>query len=258
MKNMAELIHLPNARGIIGRKRIYLNVVSSTNTWLLERPHLLIMEGLMVYAGWQTAGRGSKGRTWLSLSGRQLFCSIALKPSMPQNQLPGLTLFIGAAVAQGLTHLGIRGIGLKWPNDVLLNGKKIAGILCEMGRSPQHEDYYVVAGIGLNLQGQVSGCIAETATSLEAEGYSIQLEQALDAILDALNETYWNIQAQNKSMLLQLWRNHSHTLGKQVRIVSGDTEVTGVALDILENGALLLQTENGSVSINHGSLFYTL
>lgn len=257
MKNMAELIHVPNIKDIIGRERIYLDVVSSTNTWLLERPHLMTLEGLTVYTGRQTAGRGSKGRTWLALPGRQLFCSIVLKPSMPQSQLPGLTLFIGAAVAQGLSQLGVTGIGLKWPNDILLNGKKIAGILCEMGRHPQLEDCYVVAGIGLNLQGQVSDCIAETATSLEVEGYSIQIEQALNAILNVLNEICQDIQAQNKSKLLQLWKKHAHTLGKRVRIVLGSTEVTGVALDILENGALLLHTENGNVSINYGSLFYT-
>lgn len=256
MKNMAELIYTCNAKGIIGMKRIYLDVVSSTNTWLLERPHLLTIEGLTVYAGRQTAGRGSKGRAWLSLSGKQLFCSIVLKPAMPQNQLPGLTLFIGTAVAQGLTQLGVTGIGLKWPNDILLNGKKIAGILCEMGRYPHYEDYYVVAGIGLNLQGMVAGCIAETATSLEAEGHSIRLEEALNAILEVLNETYRDIQSQNKSRLLQLWRKYSHTLGKQVRIVSGFTEMTGLALDIMENGALILQTEKGIVSINCGSLFY--
>lgn len=256
MKDTAKLIHIPNAKGIIGRERVHLDAVGSTNTWLLERPHLLSIEGLTVYADEQTAGRGSKGRNWLSLSGKQLFCSISMKPAIPQNQMPGLTLFIGAAVAQGLTQLGVRGLSLKWPNDILLNGKKIAGILCEMGRPSENGKCYMVAGIGLNLQGHTWGPIAETATSLEKEGYSIQRRQALDAILDALNEIYRNIQAQNRSWLLQLWRTHSHTLGKRVKIVSGTTELTGIALDVLENGALLLQTEDEIVPINHGSLFY--
>lgn len=255
MKNTAEFIHNGNSKGIIGKERIHLAVTDSTNTWLLNRPHLLRMEGLCVYADEQTAGRGSKGRNWLSLPGEQLFCSIVLHPALKPSQLPCLTLFVGAAVAHGLTRLGVKDIGLKWPNDILLNHKKIGGILCETAHFHEQNNH-VVAGIGLNLQGRASDTIASTATSLQEAGYSISREEALNTILSALNEIYEGMQAQKISHLMELWRTYSHTLGKDVRVVSGEMEIMGKALDIGEHGALFIKTEDGIVEVSHGSLFY--
>ncbi|MEZ0329002.1 MAG: biotin--[acetyl-CoA-carboxylase] ligase [Dissulfuribacterales bacterium] len=256
MKSRAEFIHCENKKGIIGRERIHLAKTDSTNTWLLKRPHLLKIEGLVVYADEQTAGRGSKGRSWLSLSGEQLFCSVALHPRLMPSQLPSLTLFVGVAVAQGLTRLGVKDIGLKWPNDILLNHKKIGGILCEAAQPGGQERPWVVVGIGLNLQGQPEATILHTATSLKEAGYSISRNTVLNAILWTLNGIYSQIQKQNLSHLMELWRAHSHTLGKNVKIVGGETEIMGKALNISEHGALLIETADGVVEVNHGSLFY--
>lgn len=256
MKSRAEFIHRENKKGIIGRERIHLDKTDSTNTWLLKRPHLLKIEGLVVYADEQTAGRGSKGRSWLSIPGEQLFCSVALHPQLMPGQLPSLTLFVGVAVAQGLTRLGVKDIGLKWPNDILLNHKKISGILCEAAQPGGQERPCVVAGIGLNLRGQPGATISHTATSLEEAGYSILRNEALDAILWALYGIYSHIQEQNLSHLMKLWRTHSHTLGKNVKIVGGEMAIVGKALDISEHGALIIETADGIVEVNHGSLFY--
>jgi BirA family biotin operon repressor/biotin-[acetyl-CoA-carboxylase] ligase len=255
MQRLAKLLHHPQEGCLLGRTRIHLSCIDSTNTWLLNRPHLLQIEGLAVYADEQTSGKGSKGRTWLSLPGRQLFCSIGLKPRLTSNRLPGLTLFLGAGVTLGLQRLGVSGIGLKWPNDLLLNDKKIGGLLCETRQI--EESRHVVAGIGLNLQGRPTGEIAETATSLEEAGYVISLEEALNAVLGGLNEIYTHIQKGNTSNVLQLWRRHSHTLGKQVRVVAaGTADITGTAIDVSENGALLLKTKDGIAQVSYGSLFY--
>jgi BirA family transcriptional regulator, biotin operon repressor / biotin---[acetyl-CoA-carboxylase] ligase len=190
----------------------------------------------VVVADSQAAGRGRRGRTWQDEPGASLLASILLRPQLTPAQLPTLSLAAGVAVAEALAHAAGLEARLKWPNDVLVNGRKVAGILVESrGLAP-----VVALGIGINItQRSFPADLAERATSVHLAGGTCDREALLSALLSALDLWRGRLEREGFVGVRERWRTLADTLGRTVTVDG----VTGVAVDLDEDGALLLEVD---------------
>ena len=189
----------------------------------------------VVVAQAQTAGRGRHGRLWLDEPGASLLTSIILRPRLEPARLPTLSLAAGVAVVEALERVTGLKPRLKWPNDVLVDGRKLAGILLEsrIGPSP-----LVVLGIGVNLAQRVFPAdLAERATSVRlATGRRVDADALLTALLESLDAWRTRLETEGWAPIRERWRALTETLGRRVSIDS----VEGVAVDVDEDGALIV------------------
>ncbi len=222
---------------------IHLNEVDSTNEYA-KRIAGNSPEGTVVVAKRQTSGRGRKGRSWASPEGG-LWLSVILKPGRIDPRL----VFVGAlAVVDTLADFGISS-GIKWPNDVWVSGRKIAGVLTE-GKGSE----YVILGIGLNVNNPVPEWLRESATSmLELTGTEIPLEKVLERLLFHLGGWY-RVFLERPDLLMVKVREKTFILGKTVRVIQDEGELAGRALDVLEDGSLLIETPFGSKRVTYGDV----
>jgi BirA family biotin operon repressor/biotin-[acetyl-CoA-carboxylase] ligase len=236
---------------------IYLDSVDSTNT---EAKKLLIQgegEGVIVTAGRQTAGRGRKGRTWLSPAGG-LYFSLILHPRLEVESGPLLGLLGACAVARSLSKLGVVGVSVKWPNDVLVKQCKIAGILCEtvfLGS----DSLGTVVGIGVNQNCPVSkmpqGLQWPTTSIIDEIGKPTSIESLLCSIVNEIDDLLQNVEERRSfSEVLDEWRKLSSTIGSKVRVHEDGKTIDGIVKNIDSNGALIVQTKNGLVSVLQGDV----
>lgn len=220
--------------GALGHPRVHYRVVDSTNTRARELAGAGAPHGTLVTAAEQSAGRGRQGRTWSAAAGRALLCSVVIRD--PPALLP---LAAGVAVAE-VVGVSAR---LKWPNDVLLDARKVAGILVE-GR-PQ--EGWAVVGIGLNVALRVSDLPVELRERAGTLGLSpAAIEPTLDALLDCLEA--WI--AAPVASLLDVVRERDALLGRSVRWAGG----RGVGAGIDDGGRLVVDTESGQVALDAGEV----
>lgn len=230
----------------LGACRIELEETPSTNDYVKQNVHTL-MHGAVVTANRQTAGKGRLGRAWQSAPGEGLALSVLLMPpTVYHTQL--LPLVCALAVKSAIKTLCGAQAGIKWPNDIVLNGKKICGILCEgvlLGQTA-----YAVCGMGLNLLQKAEDFeregLAHAASLLTETGGVYSPRQAVDALLPALERYYDRLLAQGFAPLLEEYRRACITLGRDVRVLSGGTECDGRAVGISASGALLVEFSHGS------------
>ena len=207
-------------------------------------------EGLVIFAESQSAGRGRMGRRWSSPTGRGLWFSALLRPSLTPGECTQLTAASAIALVRAIQSATGITPEIKWPNDLLIKGKKIAGILTEMSAELEHVRS-VVLGIGIDVNQTASEFPADLrgiATSLKlAMGKNVSRPDLAEAVLLNLNEEYARILASNFAAVAEEWASHCSTLGKQVTIDMGTRRVRGRAEALDENGALLLRTEHGRI-----------
>lgn len=205
----------------------------------------------VVVAEEQTAGRGRHGRRWTAPAGTALLASWSFRP-LPSD--PGLfALLAGVAVARALAALGVAEARLRWPNDVVLSGRKVAGILADAVSDAGGGA--LVLGIGVNVRQAPSdlGDLASTATSCAIEGSSVD-RLALLARIDRELHSIVNEPAARRAFLEE-WRRRSATLGRQVEVRSPDgTALRGLARDVADDGALLVETESGQRRVLAGDV----
>lgn len=210
-------------------------------------------EGTVVVAREQTAGRGRAGRVWHTPHGTALLFSALLRPTAPVERLSGIALVAAVAVAEALeaqTGLVVR---LKWPNDVWIDERKVAGILVAsriVGTSTT-----AVLGIGLNVN-QELGELPQGAVSLRvATGREHNLEELLQNLLDRLDAAYRSVLISEGRPDLEPWRQRAALIGEQVAIVDGGVQRIGVFEGIDQDGALLLSTgDEGVLRVVAGEL----
>mgnify|MGYP001339497558 CR=1 FL=1 len=198
-------------------------------------------EWTVVVAGEQTDGRGRLGNSFFSPSGG-LYCSVVLRPVLPPAQAPLLGLAAGLALAEAVRdQAGLTAI-LKWPNDLLLAGKKVSGLLVELAASGDSIRYLVV-GIGVNVNiGAFPTELETIATSLQLElGREVSLEPLRDNVLARLRSRY----ACDARQLLDDWRAWPNLLGRPVSVAGPDQAWKGIAEDVDTDGALLVRVEDG-------------
>ena len=222
----------------------HLADVDSTNLELARRNSVSALPTWSVLAAsLQSAGQGRMGRTWVSEPETSLSVSVLLRPK-DQKSAPWATLAAAVSVRHAIAHLGVEDAKVKWPNDVLVNGQKISGILAQL-----QPDNSVVLGVGINIRNQTGA--PETATSLEALGLSVGFDQLLAAFLTAF-KTRWDIFEQSHVVGADKTRRelieHSATIGLKVRAILPDqTEIIGDAADIDTDGRLVINTPTPKV-----------
>ncbi|HCA24759.1 MAG TPA: bifunctional biotin--[acetyl-CoA-carboxylase] synthetase/biotin operon repressor [Pseudomonas sp.] len=210
---------------------------------------------LIVLAEQQTAGRGRRGRPWSSPYAQNIYLSIVEPVSGGAHGLEGLSLLVGLCLVQALEDLGYRGSQLKWPNDVLLGGAKLAGILLEISGDLTGEAL-VVIGVGINVLMDSAEAVDQAWTSLYRTGQSATLDrnQLVAAFLQRLAPAMEVFRAEGFAPFRDAWQQRDAWAGQPVRIVSGNQQQLGRAAGVSARGALLLQQEQGVQEISGGEV----
>lgn len=233
----------------LGRIIVYSHKVDSTNNWAKELALQSAPEGTVTISRTQTSGRGRLGRSWLSPEGG-LWFSLILRPELYPTEAVKLIFVAGLAVARTLHEMFDLDAKTDWPNDVTVNGRKICGILTEMNTTGETVNFIVV-GIGINANFDVEKVFPESlrkaATSLKNElGKRVCLEDLLRALLEGLETSYKRIKREGFNSILEEWKSYSSFLGCQVEVISPTEKLRGLALDVDNEGALVLGLEDGT------------
>jgi BirA family biotin operon repressor/biotin-[acetyl-CoA-carboxylase] ligase len=230
-----------------GRSVLCFEKVTSTNDVILKLAEAGCQEGTVVTAEFQTRGRGRQGRRWVQTKGKGLAFSLLLRPKLHPDELSEITLAASVAVAKTLENFRFRP-QIKWPNDLLLGGRKVCGILTELG--PKKDKMTtVILGIGINLNQATKDFPRElrgTATSLyRFSGRKLDRARFLQVLLYQLEETFRWVTERRFSKVLSEWRKRSATLGQQVKVTQAHRLFYGQVVDIDEKGALLVRNDIG-------------
>lgn len=258
LQDAIELLDKERIRNALSQRLDILEVlldVGSTNTYLFERAADHMGKRYAVLAEKQMGGRGRRGRQWVSPFGKNIYLSLLVSFSGGMAALEGLSLMTAIAVEKALARLGIDGIGLKWPNDVYANGKKLAGILLEVtGEYSSH--CQVVIGVGLNLA--LSSSDAESIEQPWAELRTLKpglsRNEVAATILDELLAVVDEFQRNGFAPYQQYWSERDIYHQQEVRIISAANEKRGRVKGVNRKGELMLQTDNGIEVINAGEL----
>lgn len=237
-----ELLPLLATREL-GRTVHHYESTESTNRVAFELAQDGAFHGEVVIAEGQTAGKGRRGRSWSSPPGKNLYCSVILRPEIPPARAPELTLVAAVALAETLREAG-GDAGIKWPNDVQLGGRKVAGILTELSADVERVQF-VVVGLGVNLNATADDFpaeLADVATSLKlARGTEVPRALFTAALLTRLEQWLDTWAEQGFAPVRAAWKKLSTILGHEVLVRSEQKELRGIAEDIDEGGALLLR-----------------
>ncbi len=239
----------------IGRNFIYCEEIESTNSELLAGKQNYKKSGTVLLAEKQHAGKGRKNRTWQSAKGLNLTFSILLaKESLAAININHLNFAASLAVASAIENLFQLKTELKWPNDVLINKKKVAGILIESSIKGSKIER-VVIGIGLNLnQIAFQGEFNFPPTSLKLElGINIERENILAEILNIFEAFLLGLESKPKAILNE-WRSKCQMIGDKITITENDEVKSGIFHDIDENGYLLLKRKDSIEKIHFGDV----
>ncbi len=227
----------------------YFPELDSTNTYARQLAEAGAREGEIVIAETQTQGRGRLGRRWQSPPFANLYFSVILRPQLPPAQAPQITLTAAVALAETVAAFIAQPAAIKWPNDILVHGKKLAGILTEASCDAQRV-HYVILGIGVNLNYRVAAMpdeIRAHATSIaELTGQSLHRESFLRRLIQGLDRCYGELEESGFALLAPRWEAHFGLRGKRVRVKLLDQIVTGRAIGIDREGALLIEDERGT------------
>lgn len=226
-----------------------MSVIDSTNE---EAKRCAAMpDGSLFIAEVQSAGKGRLGRSWESPNGAGIWMSLLLKPDIPPRDISQITLIAGMAVCRVLGN----GAGIKWPNDIVIGSRKACGILTEMSAEIDRVNY-VVCGIGINVNtAEFPAELQDKATSLFIEtGKTYNRSELVFAIMNEFEPLYKLFKKEGFSPLLEEYRNSCITIGREIRVIYRREALIGKAVDIAEDGGLIIETENGRVNVTSGDV----
>jgi BirA family biotin operon repressor/biotin-[acetyl-CoA-carboxylase] ligase len=236
----------------IGKEIYYFPELKSTNIIAKEKAlHGAegINEGTLIIAERQSAGKGRLGREWFSPAGGIWF-SIILYPQLSPSYISRITLMTAVAAVKAIKICTQIKSQIKWPNDILINEKKVCGILTEMSAELDIINW-VVVGIGINVnikQQEFPEDIREKTTSLkEVLGKKVLRVKLVRVFLQEFEKYYEILKRREFSFILKEWKLYSHTLGKKIRVDMGERIISGEAVDINEEGVLILKKEDGEL-----------
>ena len=233
---------------MIGRDIRVFQETTSTNDVVEKLARDGVKEGVAVFAESQTRGRGRMGRKWVSPPGKGLWFSVLLRPGLLPQETTRLTIASATALRRAIAeHTGLQA-EIKWPNDLLLSGKKIAGILTELNAELDHVRY-VILGVGVDVNLVTSDfpeAVRPLATSLKiASGRAMNRPGLAVAILREFDRDYARVCSGQFVTVANEWEEHCTTLGREVSIRIGQREVRGRAESLSPEGELLVRTEHG-------------
>jgi BirA family transcriptional regulator, biotin operon repressor / biotin---[acetyl-CoA-carboxylase] ligase len=208
-----------------------------------------------IVADAQTAGRGRLGRSWVSPAGRNLYASCVLRPTLSAAEMPRVSLAVAIAVHRAVSAIGAEAL-IKWPNDIQINGRKLAGVLCE-AHSDGDRIEAVIAGIGLNIgmdEADFPPELRDSATSLRIEGVQADRMEIFQRLARALETTLATLENQGFAALHEEWNAVCALRGRQVEITSGPETHAGTVAGIDAEGYLLLVTPGGTERVAAGEV----
>ncbi len=240
----------------MGRDIRYFDSIESTNKLAKEIASSLD-EGTIFLAEEQTLGKGRMGREWISPRGKGIWMTIVLKPQIEPSKVSRITQIGAAAVYSGLEKIGIR-TKIKWPNDILINKKKVGGLLTEMSGDLNRVEY-VIMGIGLNVnldREDFPDILKDKATSIKIEkGKKINRQKVIGSILNEFENYYMNFKEdEDLEGVIDILRSNSILIGNEIKLIDGSKEEKGIALDINPDGSLLVEFKEGRKSIYSGEV----
>lgn len=240
----------------IGNKIYYYDSIDSTNTEAKNLAEKNADEGWLVIAEEQTRGKGRIGRTWQSPKKTGIWMSLVLRPNVEPREVPQLTQLAAAAIVKALTKFDIEA-KIKWPNDLIINGKKICGILTEMAGSIEQLNYIII-GMGINVNQILEDFdeeLREKASSIYIEsGKKINRQALVGEILNSIEFYYNEFLAHNHKAYLDVCREESILINKTVRVINNKKEKKGKALGIDDSGALLVEIDGKIEKIISGEV----
>lgn len=246
----AEEVSLYTGEGTFGKKVTYKTSVKSTQEIAHSLAREGAVEGSIVIADEQTGGRGRLGRAWQSPSGTGIWMSLILRPEIPLQKAPQLTLLIAVAASRAIEKVTGLEAAIKWPNDLLIKGKKVAGILTEL-QAEADSIHSVIVGIGMNVNQEkkhFSEEISEIATSLAIEGgKNYKRAEIAGAVLQEIENLYRSYLDKGFAVIKLLWEARAYSLGKRITARSVTGSITGYAKGITDEGVLLLEDDNGEI-----------
>lgn len=253
----AGLAGIADPGRLTGREIIFFPSAGSTNTLAADLAAQGAPEGTVVIADSQTAGRGRLGRSWFSPPGANLYMSVILRPRLSPAESLLLTLMTAVACAHALSGMLPSGPAVKWPNDLIVNRRKLGGILTEM-RADRSSLHFAIVGIGINVNTKIADMSEDlrgTATSLaEESGRPESRLKVTSEVLNHLDHWYSLLTAGRRREILDAWRSLSASLGTMVRVTNGPDLLTGYAEDIDEYGYLIVRTGAGPQRITAGDV----
>jgi len=203
-------------------------------------------EGSVVVAEGQERGRGRLGRNWVSPKGKGIYASVILRPALQLSEAPLMTLMAAVAVAKAVQDQTGLIPEIKWPNDLLIDGKKVSGILTELS-GELNRIHYVIIGIGLNVNTPASSLPSHATSLAEQAGRKIDRVAVARSLLVELDRVYRLFSQRQFGSILESWRQFAGFLGKRVRVVIEGRSVDGQAMDVDSSGALMVRTDAGFV-----------
>ena len=232
----------------IGSEILVFDAIDSTNDLAKQYLENEAAEGLVLIADSQTGGRGRIGRSWVSLPGVGIYLSVILKPEIQPGRVPQLTLLAGLATTLAINEFTPQKARLKWPNDILLKGKKLCGILCEYHSIPNGEAG-VIIGIGINVNHSLSDFpddLKSSATSLNIEtGNPVDRLALVRSLIGNLDQQYDAYLGNGEQAVIEKWLENSDMVGKKITLTQGKSATRGTALGLDSHGRLLMRSEKG-------------
>ena len=233
----------------IGKTIHCFSEVASTNDLAKEMAAIGAKEGTVIIAETQTSGKGRLGRKWTSPKGG-IWLSTILRPKLSAKDIPKITLMTSLAVAKAISQLFNLKTEVKWPNDVLINAKKVCGILTEANTRGDITNF-VVVGIGINANIEYASLpkqVRKNATSLKHElKREIDREQFLRVLLEKMEHYYVMLINGKFNPVLKEWKSLCGFLGSYVEVTSWEEKIEGWAIDVDENGALIIKLHDGTL-----------
>ncbi len=233
----------------VGREILYYPSVDSTNTVAKRMGEEGAAQGLLVIADEQTAGKGRRGRAWQTPAGTAIAMTVLLRPAILPERISMVTLVMGLAVTEAVRDLTGLDAGIKWPNDVVVKGKKLTGILTEMSAELQAVNYIVI-GIGINVNvPSFPAELTDTATSLLLEtGHKVNRAELIARTMLYFEQAYDKfIRTQDLSLLMDRYNTLLLSKDRPVRVLEPETSFTGTAVGIDPYGRLLVRDEDGEI-----------
>lgn len=255
LKENPDVLSLSELRSRIhnewaGNEIYYYEETASTNIDAKRLAEEGASHGAIAVADKQTAGRGRRGRSWESPSGKDIYFTILLRPDFAPDKASPLTLVMALSVAEAIESLYRIRAGIKWPNDVVVNGKKVCGILTELNMELDYIQYVVIGtGINVNLT-ELPEEIRRTATSLLLEsGKEAKRAELLQEVLRCFEDNYKTYtETLDLSGVLDSYNSYLVNLGREVQVLDPKGEFTGIAMGINPAGELLVQTKDKGVA----------
>ncbi|MFX3633453.1 MAG: biotin--[acetyl-CoA-carboxylase] ligase [Candidatus Pristimantibacillus sp.] len=234
---------------VFGRSIHWFNEVDSTQNLAKKLAEEGAPEGTLIIAEQQMNGRGRMGRAWVSPQGKGIWMSLIMRPSVPIHFAPQLTLLTAVALCRSLNRMTSLPIGIKWPNDLLIAGKKISGILLE-SVAEEERLRYVIAGIGISVnleEGDYPPELLDRATSLRiAKGDKLNRADIIADFMQEWEQLYFLYQEQGFAPIVTLWEALSVSLNRPARLTTPQGVIEGVPVGLDQSGAIAVKQNDGS------------